>query len=149
LRSKIDDANSWLACRCRERRPVVEVDVQHESAGEVGVDHVGVRPNVAADREAPWRRVHRLRRADLAGVGLDVGCEAALAVGEQRQHVHAAAEVVGDQQLPARWMEAGERRLGAAAEDRVQGRELAALAVDGERADGPLLVGPDAIRLIE
>jgi hypothetical protein len=37
----------------------------------------------------------------------------------------------------------------AAAGDRAQERQLAVLAVDGERADGSLLVVADAIGLIE
>src|SRR6476469_9243955 len=78
-----------------------QVRVQDVLAGRIGLDHVGVRPVVAADGERAWWSVGRLGRADLAVVLLHVGRFTESAVIQDRQYGDGAPEVVGDQQEPA------------------------------------------------
>ena len=78
-----------------------QVGVQHEAPGRIGLDHVGVGPIVSAGGEGARRGTGRPGGADLAGIPLDVRGVAQAAVGQDRQHRHGAAEIVGHQHEPS------------------------------------------------
>src|SRR5437899_3277835 len=72
-----------------------EVACQHESTRRIGVDHVRVRPVVAADGKAPVRRASRVRGAYRTLIALDVGRGTELAVRPDGEHGHGTPLVVG------------------------------------------------------
>ena len=131
-----------------EDRVQTQVDVQHEASGWIGLDHVGVGPIVAADGEAARRRMRRTGRADRARVHLHVRRVAEPAVGEDREHGHRAAEVVGDQQVTSGRMHADIGGPGAPGTHRVEKRQGAVGPIDREGTDGALLVVADPIGLV-
>ena len=125
-----------------------QVDVQHEAPGGIGLDHVRVGPIVSAEGEAARRGVGRPGGADLAGIVLDVGGVAQAAVGQDRQHRHGAAEIVGHQHEPSRRMDAHISRAGAAGADGVEQRQMPVGPIDGEGADRAFLVVAHPVGLV-
>ena len=88
--------------------------MQHEASGRIGLNHVRVRPVMAAEGKATRRRVGRLRGADVAGIGLNISGRAQPTIGKNRQHRSGAAEVVGHQHEPPGRVNAHIRRTRAA-----------------------------------
>jgi len=86
--------------------------------------------------------------ADLARIVFHIGCLAKLAIGQDGKHGDGAAEVVGDEQVLAGWVNAGIGGAGAARTDGVEQLEGAIFTVDGEGADGAVFFGADAVGLI-
>ena len=75
-------------------------------------------------------------RADDARRLLDVGRGPEPAVGEDGEHRHRAASVIGDQQVPAAAMHTRVGRSGPAGRDAVHQLQLSRGPIHGERADG-------------
>src|SRR5438046_2648834 len=73
-----------------------EVACQHESARRIGLDHVRVRPVVAADGKAPVRRAGRVRWTYRALIVFDVGRGTEFAVRPDGEYGHGGPLVVGD-----------------------------------------------------
>ena len=122
--------------------------MQHEPPRGIGLDHVRVSPIVSADGEAARWRVGRPGGADLAGIRLDVRGVAQATVGQDRQHRHGAAEIVGHQDEPSRRMDAHISRTGTAGANRVERGQMPVRPIDGEGADRAFLVGTHPIGLI-
>src|SRR5262245_10949075 len=89
-----------------EDRIQAQVGMEHEPSGRVGLNHVRVRPIVAAHREAARWRVHRPGWANSAGIDLHVGDLAEPAVSLYREHCHGTTEIVGNEQMTSARMHA-------------------------------------------
>ena len=98
-----------------------EVGDDGEAIGLVEVDRVGVRAPLPLGVE------------DLARVLDEVRSRAELAVGPDRQHGHAAAAVVGDEDVLARGVDHQVARPVADRRLLVELGQLAGLGVEGER----------------
>ena len=125
-----------------------QVGVKHEASRGIGLDHVGVRPIVAADGEAAGRGVRRFRGADRTCSDLDVRSLAQPAVGQDWEHSHGTAEVVGHEQVVSARVHADIGRPGAARTHGVEQLQLSVGPIDGERGDAALLVVADPIGLV-
>src|SRR5207249_9895863 len=68
-----------------------EVACQHKAARRIGLDHVRVRPVVAADGKAPVRRAGRVRGAYRTLIAFDVGRGAEFAVRPDGKYGHVAS----------------------------------------------------------
>ena len=75
-----------------------QIGVQDEAPRWIGLDHVSMSPIVSANGEASRRSIRRLGRPQLAGIGPDVRGGPQGTVGQDRQHRHRAAKIIGDQQ---------------------------------------------------
>src|SRR5438128_876610 len=79
----IRSQNALLLVELPDEDPIqAQVDVQHEAARGIGLDHVRVGPIVAAEGEAARRGALGPGGAELAGILLDVGGVAQATVWE-------------------------------------------------------------------
>ena len=119
-----------------------EIVGEDEPPRRVGLDHVRVRRVVAARRERAARTGRRARGADAASgrtrgeVAHDLGRRAEQSVRADRNHGHAAAAIVGDEDVRAPWIHAQMSRTGAAGRHRVQDAQVARRSGDGVGGDG-------------
>lgn len=125
-----------------------QVDVEHEPAGGVRLDHVGMGAVVPTEGETPRRGVLRAGWPDGAVIDLHIRGGAKLAIVFDGQHRDRPAEVVGDEQKSAAGVNAHVGRPGAARGDRIQGGQRAILGVDGIGTDSPFLAVADAVGLV-
>ncbi len=125
-----------------------QVDMQHEASRGIGLNHVRVSPIMSAEGKAARRSIGRLGRANLPDIVLDVRGVAQTTVGQNRQHRHGAAKVVGHQQELSGRMDAHIGRTGAAGANRVEQLQLPVRRTDCEGADRAFLVVTHPIRFI-
>ena len=105
-------------------------------------------PIVAADGEAARRGVGRFGGPDRSASDLDIRRIAQAAVGQDWEHRHGTAEVVGHEQISPARVHADIGRPGAAGTHGVEQLQLPVGPIDGEGADAALLVLADPIGLI-
>src|SRR5438105_14344979 len=109
---------------------------------------MGVRPIMAAHREAARRSVHRPSRADRTVIELHVRGLAKSAVTQYRKHRNRTTEVVGDQEVTAARMNADIGGARTAGSYRVEEPQSAVGPIDNEGAGSALLILPDAVGFI-
>jgi hypothetical protein len=78
-----------------------QVGLHHEAVAWIGVDHVGMRFVMTAERKTARGRVGRNRKADGARVLMDVGGRAQRPSGPNWQHGNRAAGVISDKNIVA------------------------------------------------
>src|SRR5207249_11470418 len=105
-----------------------EVACQHKAARRIGLDHVRVRPAVAADGKAPVRRAGRVRGAYRTLIAFDVGRGAEFAVRPDGKYGHVASLVVGYEHVLAGGVDAQMGRAGPFRADGIEQRQMSTRA---------------------
>src|SRR5262245_4578907 len=83
-----------------------QVGVQGEATRGVWQNHVRMRSVVSTEGKASAGSISRVFRPHGSGIPLDVGCSSQAAVGQNRQHRHRTAEIVGHEYKLSRRMNA-------------------------------------------
>ncbi len=141
--------NTAALIKFPDKDPVqAQINVQNETTGGIRLNHVRVCAVVSTESEASGRSIGGFSGSYGAGVLFDIGGGAQMAVGQDWQHGHRAAKVVGDQHELSGRMKADVSGASPAGRDGVEQGQLAAGAVDGEGADGAFVAFADAVGFI-